>query len=151
MPRRQNLNKLAMPPNMEGWYDINSESVIKNSPSDDKHSDICIGEHEDSSCRSYRAHFLQSEHFNFYRRDERVGPLVLSLKYCNHNDSQSYHIRIILRLSTGTIHKLVLWDMHRGESSPAGLAKTLCPDLSITFLQPVFCPNTAELLLNFDE
>ena len=163
MPRRKNVNRLVMvslpseggfwcdPPNVEGRYDINSKSGIKNSPSDAKHSDKCIGEHEDSSCRSFRAHFLQSEHFNFYGRDERVGPLVLSLKYYNHNDSQSYHIRIILRLSIGIIHKLVHWDRRNGESSPAGLAKTVCPHLSLTFLQPVLCLNIAEVLLNFDE
>ena len=139
------------PPNVDSLYDIDSESVVRKGPSDAELSEQFIGENEDSSCRSYRAHFLQSEHFNFYGRDERVGPLVLSIKYYNHSDSPSYHIRIILRLSTGTIHKLVHWDRRNGESSPAGLAKTVWPDLSITFLQPVLCPNTAELLLNFDE
>ena len=119
MPRRKEVHRLAMvslpseggfwcdPPNVDSLYDNDSELVINKISSDAELSDIFIGDHDDSSCRSYRAHFLQSEHFNFYARDELVGPLVLSLKYYNHKDSQSYHIRIILRLSTGIIHKLV--------------------------------------------
>jgi RAP1 GTPase activating protein 1 len=35
----------------------------------------------ESPCRTYRAHFLQSEHFNFCGLDEGTGPLVLSVKY----------------------------------------------------------------------
>jgi len=132
-------------------YDNDGETVIGYSDGDAVISERAAGEPDESSCRSYRAHFLQSEHFNFCGKDERIGPLVLSLKYYSHSDSQSYHIRIILRLSTGTIHKLVHWNRNDGESSPAGLAKTVCPDLSLTFLQPVLCPNTAELLLDFDE
>ena len=163
MPRRKYVHRLAMvslpseggfwcdPPYVDSCYDNNSESEVNNGPSNAELSEKFIGENEDSSCRSYRAHFLQSEHFNFYGRDDCVGPLVLSLKYYNHNDCQSCHIRIILRLSTGTIHKLVHWDRQNGESSPAGLAKTVCPDLSVNFLPPVLCPNTADLLLNFDE
>jgi len=129
-----------------------SEQVNKYSEEGEFISSRVTGESGDSSCRSYRAHFLQSEHFNFCGKDEHIGPMVLSLKYYSHGgDSQSYHIRIILRLSTGTIHKLVDWNRNNGELSPAGLARSVCPELSLTFLQPVLCPNTAELLLNFDE
>ena len=75
----------------------------------------------------------------------------MSLKYYNPEDSHSYHIRIILRLVTGTINKLLQWDRGNGESSPADLARAVCPDMTLKFLQPVLGPNTAELLLNFDE
>ena len=137
------------PPHVDGWNGLNSEPVTRLGSSD--MSCRTLAEEDNSSCSSYRAHFLQSEHFNFYGRDGEAGPLVLSLKYYNQEDSHSYHIRIILRLVTGTIHKLLTWDRRNGESSPSELARTLRPDLCLRNLHPVFGPNTAELLLNFDE
>ena len=53
----------------------------------------------EESCRTYRAHFLQSEHFNFCGLDEALGPVVLSVKYYTDSDTASNHIRIILRLT----------------------------------------------------
>ena len=137
------------PQHGEGWHGLDSERVTMHSDSD-KIGEKPVPEQNPSNW-SYRAHFLQSEYFNFHGRDGNAGPLVLSLKYYNHGDSHSYHIRIILRLVTGTIHKLLTWDRRNGESSPSELARTLQPDLSLTFLHPIVGPNAAELLLNFDE
>ena len=53
----------------------------------------------EESCRTYRAHFLQSEHFNFCGLDESLGPVVLSVKYYTDSDTATNHIRIILRLT----------------------------------------------------
>ena len=138
-------------PNEECCYGKEEErrSMIRHSESDNSNESVADSDY--SSCRSYRAHFLQSEHYNFCGRDGKAGPLVLSLKYYNQEDSHSYHIRIILRLVTWTSHKLLRWDRRNGESSPSQLARTLQPDLSLTFLQPIVGPNAAELLLNFDE
>ena len=38
--------------------------------------------------RTYRAHFLQSEHFNFCGLEENVGPMVLSVKYYTDVENQ---------------------------------------------------------------
>ena len=113
--------------------------------------EVTAKELDDSTCRTYRAHFFQSEHFNFCGTDDIIGPLILSLKYYRQSESSSKHIRIILRLATGTRHKLVEYEADDEESSPLELAKILCPELSIETLQPILCPNTAELLLSFDE
>ena len=109
-----------------------------------------VKELDDSTCRSYRAHFLKSEHFNFCGEDDVLGPLVLSLKYYNQSDSISNHIRIILRLATGTRHMLVECKAEN-EDSPLELARLVCPDLTIASLQPVICPTAEELLTNYDE
>ena len=110
------------------------------------------GEHEESPARIYRAHFLQSEHFNFCGLEEGVGPMVLSVKYYCDTDNQDNHIRIILRLTGGTHHKLLQAETGLPEHpSPTHLAKMVSPDITISTLQPVLCPRASELLLNFDE
>lgn len=125
----------------------------------------------ESPCRTYRAHFLQSEHFNFCGLDEATGPLVLSVKYYNtdgsgggggvgggEDNNSSRHIRIILRLQGGTHHKLLaapqvglLLAATADQPSPIALARLVVPDISIQALQPVLCPRASDLLLNYDE
>merc|ERR1711892_546467 len=79
------------PPNLDAFYGKDVDSVMKHSDGDK--SDTTLAEKDISSSRSYRAHFLQSEHYNFCGRDGEAGPLVLSLKYYNQEASHSYHIR----------------------------------------------------------
>ena len=103
----------------------------------------------EETCRTYRAHFLQSEHFNFCGLDEVAGPVVLSVKYyCDSDGATSNHIRIILRLTSGTTHQLVARDT---SISVLQMAKSLCPNLTITTLQPVLCPAAADCITYFDE
>merc|ERR1711892_1611045 len=37
------------------------------------------------------------------------------------------------------------------QPSPIALARLVCPEISLTTLQPVLCPKASELLLNYDE
>ena len=102
----------------------------------------------EETCRTYRAHFLQSEHFNFCGLDEVAGPVVLSVKYyCDSDGATSNHIRIILRLTSGTKHQLVA----DTSSSVLQMAKSICPNLTLTTLQPVLCPAAADCITYFDE
>ena len=89
-----------------------------------------------------------------------MGPVVLSVKYyagdsstsesSNTNGGTGDHIRLVLRLTSGSVHRLV--DRERGGApSPIALAKRLCPQLSLASLQPVLCPRASELLVNYDE
>ena len=97
---------------------------------------------DDHSCRSYRADFVQSEHYDFCGVDSVVGPLVLSVKY------YSNHCRVILRLVTGTRHRII---QHSEEVSPLQLAQTLCPQITIKTLQPVIYPTATTNILSYDE
>jgi len=65
------------------------------------------------------------------------------------DNSTSNHIRIVLRLTSGTTHRLVA--RHQNQPSPIALARIVCPEISLTTLQPVLCPKASELLLNYDE
>ena len=112
-------------------------------------SDSAVGELDESPRRTYRAHFLQSEHFNFFGLDDLMGPVVLSVKYyCDSDSTTSNHIRIVLRLTSGTTHRLVA---RQQQPSPIALARMVCPEISLATLQPVLCPKASELLLNYAE
>ena len=114
-------------------------------------SDNVISDLDESPSRMYRAHFIQSEHFNFCGQDDSLGPVVLSTKYYYDDDTNTNHIRIILRLSSGTSHQLVTLDETNTRHSPTYLARLLCPDLSLLTLHPILCPNAADFLVDYDE
>ena len=98
-------------------------------------------------CRTYRAHFLQSEHFNFCGLDEVAGPVVLSVKYHSDSEDAGNQVRIILRLTSGSTHHL----LPDTTSSVLNMAKALCPALTLANLQPVLCPSVADCITYFDE
>ena len=113
-------------------------------------SDSAVGEIDESPRRTYKAHFLQPEHFNFCGLDDLMGPVVLSVKYyCDSDSTTSNHIRIVLSLTSGTTHRLVA--RQQQQPSPIALARMVCPGISLATLQPVLCPKASELLLNYDK
>jgi len=143
---------VVLPPEGGFWVDPSSSHDSSfDSDGNPMIGEGLVGEHEDAPCRTYRAHFLQSEHFNFCGLEENVGPMVLSVKYYTDLENQDNHIRIILRLTSGTMHKLVGVDGLPDHPSPILLARMVSPDISISTLQPVLCPRASELLLSFDE
>ena len=143
---------VALPPEGGFWCDPSDQHKHDNSFDSEGNpviSDSAVGELDESPCRTYRAHFLQSEHFNFCGLDDVMGPVVLSVKYYCDSDNTSNHIRIVLRLTSGTTHRLVA--RQQVQPSPIALARMVCPEISLTTLQPVLCPKASELLLNYDE
>jgi len=144
---------VALPPEGGFWCDPSDQHSHDNSFDSEGNpviSDSAMGELDESPCRTYRAHFLQSEHFNFCGLDDLIGPVVLSVKYyCDSDSSSSNHIRIVLRLTSGTTHRLVA--RQQQQPSPIALARMVCPEISLATLQPVLCPKASELLLNYDE
>lgn len=49
--------------------------------------------------------FCLQEHLNFVGTDENLGPLLLSVK--SENVASQEHMRLLLRLQSGTMHELV--------------------------------------------
>ena len=130
---------VSLPPQGGFWCDPadkNSERV----PSEP------VAEAEET-CRTYRLHFLQSEHFNFCGLDEVAGPVVLSVKYHSDSEDAGNQVRIILRLTSGSTHHL----LPDTSSSVLNMAKALCPALTLANLQPVLCPSVADCITYFDE
>ena len=104
---------LSLPSDNVWWRDEDRDDVNEDDP-DNSDEDIS---------RVYRAHFLQTEHFNFIghvtnsseqthvnsnsisgetRVSQDTWPVVLSVKY--YNDG---HVRVIMRLSSLSQHHLI--------------------------------------------
>ena len=80
----------------------------------------------DDSARSYRAHFLGYDHQNFTSVDDEYGPVVLSIKHYNDKDGEmkGNHVRVILRTTSGTVHRLLPYNDVRDTPSPVQLARS---------------------------
>ena len=157
---------VSLPPEGGFWSDPSNIAGDKDHEGNSVTSDTAPlaalngNDSDDNPCRTYRAHFLQSEHFNFCGQDEVLGPVVLSVKYYAGDSGGSEnsaaaggsgdHIRLVLRLTSGSVHRLVDRQSHSAPS-PIALAKLICPQLSLASLQPVLCPRASELLVNYDE
>ncbi|XP_043222198.1 rap1 GTPase-activating protein 1-like isoform X2 [Amphibalanus amphitrite] len=103
----------------------------------------------DETAKCYRRHFLGKEHMNWYGEDELLGPLVLSIK--PEQISSQEHLRLILRLRSGTCHELVPCSCLGDAPTPARMAKLLNDELTVERLEPVLAPGTSSLLLAYDE
>ena len=79
----------------------------------------------DDSARSYRAHFLGYDHQNFTAVDEEFGPVVLSVKHYTDKEGEvkGNHVRVILRTTSGTIHRLLPYNDVKDTPSPIQLAR----------------------------
>ena len=131
---------VSLPPQGGFWSDPSDGSPVQRVPSES------VMEAE-QTCSTYRAHFLQSEHFNFCGLDEVAGPVVLSVKYHSDSGDTGNQVRIILRLTSGSTHHL----LPDTSSSVLNMAKALCPTLTLANLQPVLCPSVADCITYFDE
>ena len=107
----------------------------------------------DDSARSYRAHFLGYDHQNFTAVDDEFGPVVLSIKHYNDKEGEmkGNHVRVILRTTSGTIHRLLPYNDVRETPSPVQLARFLCPDLAVDKFEPIMSPRASDLIVNYDE
>ena len=103
-----------------------------------------LGHTDSSPERVYRTHFLQSEHFNLCGEDQSGGPLVVSVRY------QADTVRMIIRTSTSSQHFTSSLENDQ-DSSPVSLLRRLCPQLAVSYLQPVLAPASSHLILNYDE
>lgn len=107
----------------------------------------------DDSARSYRAHFLGYDHQNFTAVDEEFGPVVLSIKHYTDKEGEvkGNHVRVILRTTSGTIHRLMPYNDVKDTPSPIQLARFLCPDLTLEKFEPILSPRASELIVSYDE
>lgn len=113
----------------------------------------------DDSARSYRAHFLGYDHQNFTAVDNEYGPVVLSIKHYNDKSDneeplvkmKGNHVRVILRTTSGTVHRLLPYNDVKETPSPVQIAQFICPDLSIDRFEPILSPRASDLIVSYDE
>lgn len=113
----------------------------------------------DDSARSYRAHFLGYDHQNFTAVDDDHGPIVLSIKHYNDKTEggeplekiKGNHVRVILRTTSGTVHRLLPYNNVKDTPSPVQLARYLCQDLTVERFEPILSPRASDLIVSYDE
>nr|CAD7605793.1 unnamed protein product [Timema genevievae] len=93
--------------------------------------------------------FLLQEHLNFIGQDESLGPVCLSVK--TENVASQEHMRILLRLKTGTMHELVPSSCLVPSPSPHRMAKLLNEQLNVDKFTAVLCPRASQPIAAYDE
>ncbi|KAJ8894442.1 hypothetical protein PR048_007096 [Dryococelus australis] len=89
------------------------------------------------------------EHLNFVAQDETMGPVCLSVK--TENVASQEHLRIMLRLKTGTTQELVPSSYLGPSPSPTRMAKLLKESLLVDKFTPILCPRASQLIAAYDE
>lgn len=103
----------------------------------------------DDTSHCYRRHFLGREHHNFFAKDPKLGPLVLSVR--TETISSQQHFRIMLRTRQGTVHEIVPPSALGDRPSASRMARLLCDEVSTDRFSPVAFPGGSELILQYDE
>jgi len=75
----------------------------------------------------------------------------VSLKFYKEEDDNEKCARVIVRLTSGTLHHLVYESQVGDIFTPLKIAKFLVPDLNMSHLYPVVCPQTSDLIAEYDE
>lgn len=103
----------------------------------------------DDTAKCYRRFFVSREHSNLVGHDDQLGPVLLSIK--TENVAQQEHIRILLRLRTGTMHEIIPASCISPHPSPGKMARLLNEQINVEHFAPVLCPKTSALIASYDE
>ncbi|XP_037039941.1 rap1 GTPase-activating protein 1 isoform X6 [Bradysia coprophila] len=103
----------------------------------------------DDTAKCYRRFFVTREHSNLVGHDDVLGPVLLSIK--NENVANQEHVRILLRLKTGTMHEIIPLSCLAPNPSPVKMARLLNDQINVDNFMPVLCPKTSALIASYDE
>lgn len=103
----------------------------------------------DDTAKCYRRYFVSKDHSNLVGHDDNLGPVLLSIK--SENIANQEHIRILLRLRTGTMHEIIPMSCMAPNPSPIKMARLLNDQISVDHFMPVLCPKVSQLIASYDE
>ncbi|XP_016023968.2 rap1 GTPase-activating protein 1 isoform X2 [Drosophila simulans] len=103
----------------------------------------------DDTAKCYRRFYAAREHSNLIGVDEQLGPILLSIK--TENVANQEHMRILMRLRTGTMHELLPVSCLLPQPSPAKMAHTLNENITVEHFMPILCPKASQLISVYDE
>uniref|UniRef100_A0A182NEC5 Rap-GAP domain-containing protein n=1 Tax=Anopheles dirus TaxID=7168 RepID=A0A182NEC5_9DIPT len=135
-------------PNSGGyWVDGTDHDASYEVPA---HTTWRVGKIEsDDTAKCYRRFFISREHSNLVGHDDALGPVLLSIK--SENVANQDHIRILLRLRTGTMHELIPASCLGSSPSPIKMARLLNEQINVDSFMPVLCPKASALIASYDE
>ncbi|XP_055375677.1 rap1 GTPase-activating protein 1-like isoform X2 [Condylostylus longicornis] len=103
----------------------------------------------DDTAKCYRRFYMTRDHSNLVGHDDNLGPVLLSIK--NENVANQEHIRILLRLRTGTMHEIIPASCLIPNPSPIKMARLLNDQINVDNFMPVICPKASQLIASYDE
>ncbi|XP_023032584.1 rap1 GTPase-activating protein 1 isoform X1 [Drosophila willistoni] len=103
----------------------------------------------DDTAKCYRRFYAAREHSNLVGHDEQLGPVLISIK--TENVANQEHMRILLRLRTGTMHELIPVSCLGSQPSPSKMVKLLNEQIHVDNFMPVLCPKASQLISVYDE
>ncbi|XP_044250914.2 rap1 GTPase-activating protein 1 isoform X2 [Drosophila takahashii] len=103
----------------------------------------------DDTAKCYRRFYAAREHSNLIGQDEQLGPILISIK--SENVANQEHMRILMRLRTGTMHELLPVSCLMPQPSPAKMAHTLNENITVENFMPILCPKASQLISVYDE
>nr|XP_036668698.1 rap1 GTPase-activating protein 1 isoform X4 [Drosophila suzukii] len=103
----------------------------------------------DDTAKCYRRFYAAREHSNLIGQDEQLGPILISIK--SENVANQEHMRILMRLRTGTMHELIPVSCLLPQPSPAKMAHTLNENITVENFMPILCPKASQLISVYDE
>ncbi|KAH8244170.1 hypothetical protein KR026_001729 [Drosophila bipectinata] len=103
----------------------------------------------DDTAKCYRRFYAAREHSNLVGQDEQLGPVLISIK--TENVANQEHMRILLRLRTGTMHELIPVSCLGAQPSPAKMVRLLNEQIQVDNFMPVLCPKASQLISVYDE
>ncbi|XP_030384658.1 rap1 GTPase-activating protein 1 isoform X2 [Scaptodrosophila lebanonensis] len=103
----------------------------------------------DDTAKCYRRFYVAREHSNLVGHDEQLGPVLISIK--TENVANQEHVRILLRLRTGTMHELIPVSCMGPQPSPAKMVRLLNEQIQVDNFMPVLCSKASQLISVYDE
>ncbi|XP_065358183.1 rap1 GTPase-activating protein 1 isoform X2 [Calliphora vicina] len=103
----------------------------------------------DDTAKCYRRFYAAREHSNLVGYDEQLGPVLISIK--TENVANQEHIRILMRLRTGTMHELIPVSCLGPSPSPNKMVHLLNDQINVDSFMPVICPKASQLIGVYDE
>lgn len=103
----------------------------------------------DDTAKCYRRFFCGREHSNLIAYDNRLGPILLSIKI--ENVANQDHLRVLLRLRTGTTHELIPMTCFGSNVNPLRIVRLLNDQVNADNYIPVLCPKSSQLIGTYDE
>ncbi|CAD5115433.1 DgyrCDS4408 [Dimorphilus gyrociliatus] len=96
----------------------------------------------------YRNCFLGKEHFNYYGVDDKLGPLVVSVKRESNKDSDK--VLVILRMKRSTVYRQFS-DSESLKANTKQLVTKMCSDITTDKFTPVLYHNASQRIVEYDE
>eukprot|EP00118_Oscarella_pearsei_P003610 m.15058 g.15058 ORF g.15058 m.15058 type:complete len:807 (+) comp26140_c0_seq1:165-2585(+) len=106
----------------------------------------------------YRRHFLNKDHDNFYCHDDRLGPLLMSVRCVlvgQHSPGRQTsweEYRVILRTKQETLSRVISSSKFSSENPrPEEIAKLVLKEQQVTRMHPASSEEVPDLIIKFDE